>query len=96
MLNFDSHLLAYLSKNIVFHAVIVYKNAIPDVDGDQMFPETLEDLNGTFTSIPAQIMIPQGFLREQMEENREFDTYNTVTTFSYNSSCIPFRYFSTS
>ena len=56
--------------------MIGYYNAIPDVDGDQMFPETKEDLNGTFTSIPAQIMVPRAFLKEQMGENRKFAISN--------------------
>ena len=51
--------------------VIGFKNAIPDADGDQVFPETEEDLNGTFTSIPAQIMIPRAFLREKKRANRK-------------------------
>ncbi len=40
-----------------------------------MFPEAEEDINSTFTSIPAQISIPMSFLREQMGRNRKTSTF---------------------
>ncbi len=54
--------------------MLSYRSTNPDTDGDHMFPEAEEDINGTFTSIPAQISIPMSFIREQMGKNRKVAT----------------------
>ncbi|XP_064390034.1 adhesion G protein-coupled receptor L3-like [Halichondria panicea] len=60
------------------NVVLSYRSTNPDTDGDHMFPEAEEDINSTFTSIPAQISIPMSFLREQMGRNRTSVPVSTI------------------
>ena len=72
----------------ILFLVLGHKNAVPDLDGDQVFPESDDDVNGTFTSIPAQIMIPRSFLREQMRTNRKCVCVSVLSVCLYAHVCV--------
>ena len=58
-----------------FFSVLSYSSNNPDTDGDHVFPESDDDVNGTFITIPAQITIPKAFLAEQMGPNRMLNSW---------------------